>query len=36
MLIDLWNTGQRYGVEDLARMIGLGELDFECLVQAGL
>ncbi len=31
MLIDLWNTGQRYGVEDLARMIGFGELDFEYL-----
>lgn len=31
MLIDLWNTGQRHGVEDLARMIGLGELDFEYL-----
>ena len=24
MLIDLWNTGQRYGVEDLARMIWAG------------
>lgn len=31
MLIDLWNTGQRYSVEELAAMIGLGELDFECL-----
>jgi len=27
-LIDLWNTGQRYSVEELAAMIGLGELDF--------
>lgn len=32
MLIDLWNTGQRYTVEELAAMIGLGELDFECLL----
>lgn len=29
MLIDLWNTGQRHSVEDLAAMVGLGELDFE-------
>ncbi|MBI1763253.1 MAG: hypothetical protein HYR56_17655 [Acidobacteria bacterium] len=28
MLIDLWNTGQRYTVEELAGQIGLGELDF--------
>lgn len=33
MLIDLWNTGQRHSVEELARMIGLGELDFDCLVE---
>lgn len=33
MLIDLWNTGHRYSVEELAAMIGLGELDIECLVQ---
>jgi hypothetical protein len=31
MLIDLWNTGQRHGVEDLATMIGMGELDFDWL-----
>ncbi|MEP7343504.1 MAG: hypothetical protein ABI977_37640, partial [Acidobacteriota bacterium] len=31
MLIDLWNTGQRHSVEELAAMIGLGELDFDCL-----
>jgi len=31
MLIDLWNTGQRYAVEELAAMIGLGELDFDWL-----
>lgn len=30
-LIDLWNTGQRYTVEELAAMIGLGELDFNWL-----
>ncbi|MBL8191110.1 MAG: hypothetical protein JNK38_24040, partial [Acidobacteria bacterium] len=32
MLIDLWNTGQQYSVEELAAMIGLGGLDFECLL----
>lgn len=32
MLIDLWNTGQEYSVEELAAMIGLGELDFESFV----
>ncbi len=32
MLIDVWNTGQRHLVEELARMIGLGELDFEPLL----
>lgn len=31
MLIDLWNTGQQYSVEELAAMIGLGELDFDWL-----
>ncbi|MGE0130357.1 MAG: hypothetical protein AB7U82_19955 [Blastocatellales bacterium] len=30
-LIDLWNTGQRHTVEELAAMIGLGELDFDWL-----
>ncbi|HEU0174400.1 MAG TPA: hypothetical protein VFV58_09060 [Blastocatellia bacterium] len=30
-LIDLWNTGRRYTVEDLASMIGLGALDFDWL-----
>ncbi|MEK7831816.1 MAG: hypothetical protein AAB401_12060, partial [Acidobacteriota bacterium] len=33
MLIDLWNTGQQYSVEELAAMIGLGELDFDCLYE---
>ncbi len=31
MLIDLWNTGERYSAEELASMIGLGELDFDWL-----
>ena len=31
MLIDLWNTGHRYTVEELAALIGLGELDFAWL-----
>jgi hypothetical protein len=35
-LIDLWNTGQQYTVEELASMIGLGELDFDCLVNEHL
>ncbi|HKX31978.1 MAG TPA: hypothetical protein VJ302_30100 [Blastocatellia bacterium] len=28
MLIDLWNTGQRYTADELASMIGLGPLDY--------
>ncbi|MFN0111744.1 MAG: hypothetical protein ACKVZH_23040 [Blastocatellia bacterium] len=30
-LIDLWSAGQQYRVEELAAMIGLGELDFDSL-----
>jgi hypothetical protein len=30
-LIDLWNTGRRYTLEELASMIGLGALDFDWL-----
>jgi transcriptional regulator with XRE-family HTH domain len=30
-LIDLWNAGRRYTVEELASMIGLGALDFDWL-----
>lgn len=30
-LIDLWNTGRRHTVEELASMIGLGALDFDWL-----
>ena len=30
-LIDIWNTGRRYTVEELAPMIGLGALDFDWL-----
>jgi hypothetical protein len=32
MLIDLWNTGQRYTLEELAALVGLGDLDFDWLV----
>ncbi len=32
MLIDLWNTGQRHTLDELARMIGLGDLDFDWLL----
>jgi hypothetical protein len=35
-LIDLWNTGRRYSIEELAAMIGLGELDFDWLASAWL
>jgi hypothetical protein len=28
-LIDLWNTSSRYTVEELARLIGFGEISFE-------
>lgn len=31
MIIDIWNTGHRYTVEELARLLGLGELDFDGL-----
>jgi hypothetical protein len=31
MLIDLWNMGERYTVEELASIIGLGKLDFDWL-----
>jgi hypothetical protein len=31
MLIDLWNVGQRHTLEELAALIGLGELDFDSL-----
>ena len=30
-LIDLWNTASRYTVEELARLIGFGELSFDFL-----
>lgn len=30
-LIDLWNTGSRYTVEELASLVGLGELNFDLL-----
>ena len=33
-LIDLWNTASRYTVEELARLIGFGELSFELLAES--
>lgn len=33
-LIDLWNTGARYTVEELASLAGLGELDFDLLADS--
>lgn len=41
MLTDLWNTGLRYSADELAALIGLGELSFDWLAeelmeQAGL
>jgi hypothetical protein len=30
-LIDLWNTSSRYTVEELARLIGFGEISFDLL-----
>ncbi|HEY0004973.1 MAG TPA: hypothetical protein VGB17_09205 [Pyrinomonadaceae bacterium] len=32
-LIDLWNTASRYNVEELARLIGFGEISFELLAE---
>lgn len=32
-LIDLWNTGSRYSVEELASLAGLGALDVELFVE---
>lgn len=32
-LIDVWNTASRYAVEELARLVGAGELDFELLAE---
>jgi hypothetical protein len=33
-LIDLWNTGSRYTVEELAALAGLGELNFDLLADS--
>jgi hypothetical protein len=33
-LIDLWNTSSRYTVEELARLIGFGEISFELLAES--
>ena len=35
-LIDIWNTGRRYTVEELASMIGMGALDFDWLASESL
>jgi hypothetical protein len=35
-LIDLWNAGRRYTLEELASMIGLGALDFDWLASESL
>jgi hypothetical protein len=32
-LIDLWNTSSRYTVEELARLLGLGEISFDLLAE---
>jgi hypothetical protein len=32
-LIDLWNTASRYSVEELAGLIGIGEVSFELLAE---
>lgn len=32
-LIDLWNTGSRYSVEELGRMLGLGDLSLDLLAE---
>jgi hypothetical protein len=32
-LIDLWNTASRYSVEDLAALIGIGEVSFDLLAE---
>lgn len=31
LLIDVWNTGGRYGAEELAKQIGLGDLSYDWL-----
>jgi hypothetical protein len=33
-LIDMWNTGSRYTVEELASLLGLGVLDFDLLADS--
>lgn len=33
-LIDLWNTSSRYTVEELARLVGFGEISFELLADS--
>lgn len=33
-LIDLWSTSSRYSVEEMASLVGLGELNFDLLAEA--
>jgi hypothetical protein len=33
-LIDLWSTASRYSAEEIARLLGQGELDFDLLAEA--
>jgi hypothetical protein len=33
-LIDMWNTGSRYTVEELASLAGLGSLSFDLLADS--
>jgi hypothetical protein len=32
-LVDLWNTASRYSVEELARLIGFGEISFDLIAE---
>jgi hypothetical protein len=32
-LIDIWSTSSRYSVEELSRLLGMGELDFDLLAE---
>jgi hypothetical protein len=33
-IIDLWNTASRYSVEEIAQLLGQGELDFDLLAES--
>jgi hypothetical protein len=36
LLVDVWNTGQRHTVEELASLLGLGRLSYDWLASASL